>query len=222
MTRITLSPGILILLLSGSGLICYPGAIAMVSAAPDLSEAPMPYLRPASDCPEDLPLVTAGLLRDLPSYANRILARHWNLDNLDDGFSTVIIAGQPDLTPLEPIAFSVPLPQAIADDTVHQVFFTTWERQYTATDYVDLENYHWLFLSQAEDGWRMTLLFSRLATAAGGRPPTPPRESSQGIVGQAVRLWLRDCRAGAVDPIVPIPPAVPIPDPANPDSSMIR
>ena len=36
------------------------------------------------------------------------------------------------------------------------------------------------------------------------RPPTPPRETSEGIIGQAVRLWLRDCRAGAIYPVEPV------------------
>jgi len=69
---------------------------------------------------------------------------------------------------------------------------------------VSLQQFHWLFLVQTEDGWRSVLIYSSL----GGDPARPladqrlmpPQESSQGIVGQAVRLWLRDCRAGAVFP----------------------
>lgn len=166
------------------------------------TEGENPFLRPEAACPSDLALVTEGLMRDLPGYANRVARRSLGVREEDSGLGTILFAGQADLAPLDisPLTFSDA--GGISEDTVRQVFFTTLERQYSDTDFVNLEHYHWLFLTEAEDGWRMVLLFSRLTVDEPSiRPPTPARESSDGIIGQAVRLWLRDCRAGAVYPI---------------------
>lgn len=164
-------------------------------------EEDRPFLRPEMTCPSDLAVLTEGLLRDLPSYANRVARRSLGVRE-GNGFGTVLLAGRAELEPLEisPLTFSNA--GDISENAVRQVFFTTLERQYSDTDFVNLEHYHWLFLTEAEDGWRMVLLFSRLTVDETSiRPPTPSRESSDGIIGQAVRLWLRDCRAGTVDPI---------------------
>lgn len=173
-------------------------AIADDSAPP--SESTTPFLRPQTTCPDDVTVLIQGLLRDLPGYANRVARRTLGTTPDDTGFGTVIIAGRAELEPLplEELAFANP-----PDDATQQVFFTTLERRYTDTAAVSLEQYHWLFLVPAPDGWRLTLMFSRTTPDDNGvRPPTPPQESSDGIVGQAVQLWLRDCRAGAVYPIV--------------------
>ncbi|NEQ43319.1 MAG: hypothetical protein F6K00_07065 [Leptolyngbya sp. SIOISBB] len=150
-------------------------------------------------CPDDLESLTAGLLRDLPSYANRVARRTLGATPDDTDFGTVLLAGRAEFEPLplETLAF-----EPVGNDAAQQVFFTTLERQYQDTEVIMLELYHWLFLVPTTDGWRLTLMFSRLAGAEQvTRPPTPPQESSDGITGQAVRLWLRDCRAGAVFPI---------------------
>lgn len=176
-----------------------PVAIAQAPNDPSPSEAP--FLRPPMECPADLSTVVAGLLRDLPSYANRVARRSVDRNADGSGFGTMLVAGRAELEPLalDPLTFgTAPIP----DDEVRQVFFTTLERQYTTTDVVLLEHYYWLFMTPSETGWRMMFIFSRLAPAESQRrPPTPPAEVSDGIVGQAVRLWLRDCRAGAVYPI---------------------
>ena len=160
-----------------------------------------PFLRPPMACPEDMETLVTGLLRDLPSYTNRVAARSLPSDADLNGYGTMLLAGRAELEPLEisPQSFSdTPLTSA---ETVQQVFFTTLERQYTATAVVNLEQYHWLFLTPVENGWRLVLIFSRVAPATTDRPPSPPQESSEGFVGQAVKLWLRDCRAGALYPI---------------------
>lgn len=114
----------------------------------------------------------------------------------------MLIAGRAEFAPLDIDALTFGDESTITAADVQQVFFTTLERQYTATDFINLEQYHWLFLAPDEDGWQLVLLFSRTAPAAATvRPPSPPRENSDGIIGQAVRLWLRDCRAGAIKPI---------------------
>ena len=168
----------------------------------DEAEDTAPFLRPPMACPEDMETLVAGLLRDLPSYTNRVAARSLPSDTDLTGYGTMLLAGRAELEPLEisPQSFSdTPL---ISPETVQQVFFTTLERQYTAAEVVNLEQYHWLFLTPVENGWRLVLMFSRVAPAtAANRPPSPPQESSEGFVGQAIQLWLRDCRAGALYPI---------------------
>lgn len=175
------------------------------------------YLRPSAACPAEYETLVTTLLRDLPQYANLVAARSFRPSIVDPAtdatrpaipptpspMGTMLIASQPDFEPIDLAdrAFGTGLD---AESDLRQVFFTTLERQYLSHQVVSLQQFHWLFLVQAEDGWRSVLLYSSL----GGNPTrdladqrlTPPQESSHGIVGQAVRLWLRDCRGGAVFP----------------------
>jgi len=192
----------------GLGALCWGLVGSAIAQTPESLAAPAEaadsYLRPQTPCPRDLEILTAGLLRDLPSYANRVAYRSLGTDEDLAGFGTMLLAGRAEFEPLaiEPLQL-MPSSDRPAD-SIRQVFFTTLERHYLEDDFTHLQQYHWLFLAEASDGWRLTLMFSRLAPdEATLRPPTPPRESSQGIVGQAVRLWLRDCRAGAVYPVEP-------------------
>jgi hypothetical protein len=178
-----------------------PGSLA--NAAQPADPEPIPdFLRPVNLCPQDYEVVVAGLLRDLPSYANLVASR--SLGRPAEGAgptSTVLMASAPDF---EPIDLSEQAFGAGLDRTseIRQVFFTTLERQFLDDQVVSLQQFHWLFLVRGEDGWRVALIYSSLgAFPVGERPPTPPQESSHGIIGQAVRLWLRDCRAGAVFPV---------------------
>ncbi|MEM6838180.1 MAG: hypothetical protein AAF609_15155, partial [Cyanobacteria bacterium P01_C01_bin.120] len=162
-----------------------------------------PNLRPAMVCPEALDVLTAGLLRDVPSYANRVARRALGTTPEDTGFGTVILAGQAELEPLPVETLST---ATVPAEATEQVFFTTLERRYLDNRAITLEQYHWLFLVRDAGAWRLTLMFSRTAADdSATRPPTPPQESSNSIIGQAIRLWLRDCRAGALYPIEPIP-----------------
>ncbi|MEM6714207.1 MAG: hypothetical protein AAF827_18045 [Cyanobacteria bacterium P01_D01_bin.6] len=184
--------------LSWGGLSAAIGAITFIPQVA-ASESATPFLRPPMVCPEDVETLTSGLLRDLPSYANRVARRTLGTTPDDTNFGTVLLAGRAEFEPLlvESLAF-----EPVANDATHQVFLTTLERRYLDAEVIKLELYHWLFLVQATDGWRLTLMFSRLAEVEqANRPPTPPQESSDGITGQAVRLWLRDCRAGTLFPI---------------------
>ncbi|GAB4196628.1 MAG: hypothetical protein Fur006_44290 [Coleofasciculaceae cyanobacterium] len=112
--------------------------------------------------------------------------------------SYVITAGRPEFEPLTLGPGQYTPPTATVDlEPPKQVFFTTLERQYRGGKASSMQLYHWLFLSQTTEGWRVSMMFSRFGSSSGG-PPTPPQESSKGVVGQAVKLWLRDCRAGAI------------------------
>jgi len=150
-------------------------------------------------CPADLETLTNLLLRDLPSYANRVSSRSRTISDPTGTF--VILAGKPEFEPLT-LGPGVYAPAAPVEDKVvpKQIFFTTLERQYLTSRSDLLQNYHWLFLVQSNSGWRLVILYSQLGTYPTGNPPTAPRESSTGIIGQAVQLWLRDCRAGVIKP----------------------
>lgn len=146
-------------------------------------------------CPADLETLTALLLQDLPSYANRVTQRSRRLERSVNLFSYVIVAGKPEFEPLNlsQLQYTPVLP-----DTSEQIFFTTLERRYSNNQAIETQNYHWLFLTQTSSGWRLVLLFSQFGSVNPEQPPTPPQETSDGVIGQAVRLWLRDCRAGAI------------------------
>ncbi|WP_224411503.1 hypothetical protein [Oscillatoria salina] len=152
-----------------------------------------------STCPTDVKILTEQMLKDLPSYANRVIQRARRLDRDVDIFSYVIIAGRAEFEPLTlgPGEYN-PAPNAIALEPPQQIFFTTLERQYTDEKAIETQHYHWLFLVQTDSGWRVVTIFSRLGSPSAERPPLPPRETSKGVIGQAVKLWLRDCRAGTL------------------------
>ena len=150
----------------------------------------------ASTCPADLKALTALLVQDLPSYANRVIQRAAILPESAEIDTYIIVAGQPEF---EPLGLG---PGQYSDSTTdpeppEQVFFTTLERQYLDNRVFITQNYHWLFLTQTDDGWRMALLYTRLGSPS-NTPPRPPLETSDSIIGQAVRLWLRDCQAGTL------------------------
>lgn len=186
-----------------AGLFSRPAAAAHPSALDQ--KTPSTHLRPSQPCPADVQILVRQLLRDLPGYANRVASRNLDLSRRPlDPITTVLVVSPPDFTPLDLAELAAPGPGPTHDAALEQVFFTTLERQYRQNRVVSLQHHHWLFLAQTPEGWRMALLYSSLGTlpenSATGRPPTPPQESGDGIVGQAVRLWLRDCRAGAVFP----------------------
>lgn len=146
-----------------------------------------------SSCQElDIETLTDRLLENLPGYANRVTLRDRHLN------SYVIIAGRPEFAPLT-LGPGVYQPAPASDpEPPQQVFITTLERQYTAGKAVELQQFHWLFLTRTSSGWRLATMFSRTGTYPKEQPPTPPRESSNGVIGQAIHEWLRDCRAGTV------------------------
>lgn len=175
-----------------------------LETSPPLEPAEPIYLRPQNACPADLEPLLAGLLRDLPSYANRVARRSLGVNAGVAGYGTLLLAGRAEFEPLD-IRDRQFGSSSREPDAVRQVFFTTLERQYTATEQIHLQQFHWLFITLGSDGWYPVAMFSRLgvdpARETALRPPTPPQESSDSVVGQAVRLWLRDCRAGAVYPV---------------------
>ncbi|MDJ0795629.1 MAG: hypothetical protein QNJ51_02140 [Calothrix sp. MO_167.B12] len=148
---------------------------------------------------QGLAVLTTNLLRDLPNYANRASQRSRRLARKTDIFSYVIFAGRPEFTPL-PLNLSSYTPESDAtiSPDVDQVFFTTLKRQYIAGKMLESQEFHWLLLTKTESGWRKVMMFSQTGSSQFDKMPTPPRESSNGYIGQAIDTWLRDCRAGSV------------------------
>jgi len=158
-------------------------------------------LEPSPDqtCSVEVETLTSLLLKDLPSYANRVIQRARRSDSTVDNFSYVIVAGKPEFEPLPLKSFqSTTVPNATDSEALQQIFLTTLERKYFKDKAVELQNYHWLFLTKSSDGWRLVMIFSRIGSVSEGKLPTPPRESTNGVIGQAVKTWLRDCRAGTI------------------------
>ncbi len=176
------------------------GAIACFSlfslVSPVWGEPPKKVLiRPPAQCPTDLVTLMPLLLRDLPSYANRVSQRAYTDFRTADIPGYVIVADRPEYAPLSLNSESVlPAPE----DQPSQVFFTTLERQYVSGKPVSLQHYHRLFLVETQNGWQLSLMFSTLGHYPADQPPTPPQDTSQGVIAQAIRLWLRDCRAGSI------------------------
>ncbi|MEM8502608.1 MAG: hypothetical protein AAF716_05585 [Cyanobacteria bacterium P01_D01_bin.1] len=171
-------------------------------------------IRQAIQCPTEIEPLAELLIRDIPGYTNRVLQRAvavlpWTdadvLRSLESDEivrqpyrpSRVLFAGKLNLEPLDlnEYAFSSS-PQTGADVT--QIFFTTLSRQYDGPQVSESQEYHWVFLTQTADGWRLAFMFSAVDSLPIIQVQTPPRESSEGSVGQAIQLWLRDCRAGAI------------------------
>ena len=172
------------------------GVQAIASPLPPTTNTPQSLSR---SCPTDVETLMAMLLRDLPSYANRVNQRSRRIARTTDKTSVyVIVAGHPEFAPLTLGPGEYISDPARVVEAPQQVFITTLERQYTNSKPFEFQNYHWLFLTYTDSGWQLAMMYSRLGSYPATTPPTPPRESSNGIIGQAVRIWLKDCRAGVI------------------------
>lgn len=181
------------------------------SAADDVEVVPIEPLstpiRPRTACPDDVETLTALLIRDLPNYTNRVLQRTVAAlpGNQTDGReayrpSYVLVAGRAEFEPIDLDDYTFTTDSA-AGGPISQVFFTTLSRQYAGLRDRQVQEYHWLFLTQAEDGWRLAFMFSSIDDDRTIGAALPPRENSEGSVGKAVQIWLKDCRAGAIYPL---------------------
>lgn len=197
--------GILLLALLGwLGMNCDRASVQALSqpqVTPLTGQTIPAQVRRRYTCPTEVKDLTTLLLRDLPGYANRVSLRALRRFPVAGQMSYVLTAGRPEFEPL-PLG-----PGQLATDAqvsqpanLRQVFITTLERQSTAGKEFQLQQYHWLFLVQTEEGWRLATMYSRTGPYPATSPPTPPRESSDGVIGRAVQNWLSDCRAGAIRP----------------------
>lgn len=193
--------GAILVAVVGSSVLAPQAATLPLSSASSTADLPLTQaspsapIRPKAQCPTQLEAFVPLMLRDLPSYANRVSQRAYTKYRTRERPGYVLLAGRPEYHPL-------PLPTGeyttATENDVPQVFFTTLERQYFSGEAFELQHYHWLFLAQTESGWRFVLMLSTIGGYPTDGPPTPPQDSSQGVIAQAIRLWLRDCQAGSV------------------------
>jgi hypothetical protein len=153
--------------------------------------------QPASElCPQNVEALTTWMLQDLPSYANRVIQRSRRVGKTQKPTLSIFIAGKPEFQPLT-LGPGVYSPRNSTEtEEPQQVFFTSWERSYEEGRIIEFQNYHWAFLTNSDSGWRLSALYSSLGSYPASKPPTPIRDSSEGVIGQGIRLWLRDCAAG--------------------------
>lgn len=166
--------------------------------APESEEPKDPqtgFIRTQASCPQDFTVLSRLLIRDIPGYTNRILQS--SVADIPTAYrpAYVITASLPERMPLD-IRDRVYTTSSGSNEDLYQLFFTTLERQYSGLDDTSIEHFHWLFLVPDEQGWQMVFMFS--AIEAADTAQIPPRDSSQGSVGQAVQRWLTDCKAEAI------------------------
>ncbi len=149
----------------------------------------------AMTCPTEFEPLVTKMLPDLPSYANRIIGRS-RLDE-NDLPTYFVVAGRPEFEPL-PLGTTRSIlgeeGDSGEDSQVRQAFITTLERTYLGDRTVEVQGYHWVFLTPTDEGWKLVLVFSSIGSYPADEPPTPPADTSQGIIAQAIRQWLRNCR----------------------------
>ncbi len=141
---------------------------------------------PADSCPANLQELVAGLVNDLPSYANRAYIRA----GLPQTY--MVLAARPEFEPL-PLGS-----QQSPDLNLKQVFITTLGRSWSNNKATVLQQYHQLFLTQSSSGWRLAMMYSMTGSYPTSGPPTSPMETSEGSLGEAIRSWLEDCRTGSL------------------------
>ncbi|PZD71953.1 hypothetical protein C1752_04313 [Acaryochloris thomasi RCC1774] len=137
-------------------------------------------------CAPDFQGLVQQMLPALPSITNRIYTR----SNLERQYMIIASAPNFEALPLQ----SRSEPQDPAESEPQQVFFTTRTRRYRNQKVEELQEYHWLFLTRSDTGWRFSMLYSIAGQYPQTNPPSPPRNSSEGAVAAAIRDWLRDCR----------------------------
>ncbi len=142
-------------------------------------------------CSTEIQPLIKQLLQDLPSYANRIMQRS-RLPGINQTPGSVLLAGNPEFEPL-PLTTTQTSPTTDHSPEPRQVFITTLEREYVSGKAIEIQQFHWLFLTETPHGWQLVIMFSRTGSYPNRTPPSPPRESSNSAIGQAIRAWLLDC-----------------------------
>jgi hypothetical protein len=113
----------------------------------------------------------------------------------DRVYSSIATASVPELQPLP--VFSREYPAKFPQSAATQVFISTLETQYTGNRSAQIQQFHWLFLAQTRQGWRLANIYTRTGGfPLANNPISPPIESSRTIVGEAIRIWLNDCYLG--------------------------
>lgn len=151
-------------------------------------------------CSNNLEDLANLLVKDIPDYGNRIIQRSRIHSHPLEFFPIYIItASKPDLEslPLSQTQYKSLIKSSL-NNSVNQVFFTTLERQYSINNrIIETQNFHWLILTQTPKEWKIVMVLSKLGYPDNSSNQnfisSPPINTTNGIIGQAVTLWLRDC-----------------------------
>jgi hypothetical protein len=166
----------------------YPAFSKNITPKPVKSEV-------SNSCSErSLETLTTQLMLDLPGYANRASQRARRLSRSLDIYTYILVAGKPEFQPL-PLKPGIDPAKKYESEGVEQVFFTTWGRKYIGKKVVQLQEFHWLFLTKTKIGWQVVMMFTQTGAYPVKQPVAPPRNSSNGAISQGVKLWLRDCNS---------------------------
>ncbi|MGB3508856.1 MAG: hypothetical protein WBA93_06375 [Microcoleaceae cyanobacterium] len=133
---------------------------------------------------DDLEILVADLMLDLPGYVNREIQRD-RQPNQDYLKRNIVIAGRPEFEPL-PIDYT-----PFLQEDINQIFLTTLERQYRDSQVIQVERFHWLFLRQNQTKWELVNMFSIEENL-----PLQPEDSSSGVFARGIRTWLQKCYFG--------------------------
>ncbi|MBE9221367.1 hypothetical protein IQ215_01530 [Cyanobacterium stanieri LEGE 03274] len=146
-----------------------------------------------NQCNQEITELADKLVNDISDYGNRVIQKsRRGAANSPIMPIYIITAGQWEMEKL-------PLSQrsygANNSSHIEQIFFTTRERQYLSdTRLEETNNYHWLLLTPTNRGWDMVMLLTRFGEVGDNGLVSPVVDTTSGVVGEAVRLWLRDCR----------------------------
>jgi len=173
--------------------IVQPANAAKQSSTPTSKPAKITApIRPHAICPTELEPLTAALLKDLPQYINRLSHQRSGTQARRYAIATT----PANLNPL-PVVTSYPDPK---QGGLYQTFFTLLDRQYLTQRKLDYQSYYWLFLAHTpKAGWQLAILYTRDGSyPANNQISTDLRDATQEVTGLAIRRWLRDCQAGAI------------------------
>lgn len=151
-------------------------------------------------CPDNLEDLANLLVTDIPDYANRIIQRNRTYSHALEFFPIFIItAGKADLDPLllNQTQYKSSL-RSQTDSNTHQIFFTTLEKQYSTNNrIIETQNFHWLILTKTPQDWKLVMALTKFGYPDNSPHQnfisSPPIDTTEGTIGQAIKLWLRDC-----------------------------
>ena len=153
-------------------------------------------------CPTNLGELADLLTADISDYGNRVIQKSSIFSHKLDFLPTYIVtASKAELEPLSIDSLQESsLQNTNGNDNIQQIFFTSLERQYSnSKTIVEAENYHWLILTYNNQQWQLVQSFTRFGYPRGDKTVVSPiRDSTNGVIGQAVKIWLKDCYAGSL------------------------
>ncbi len=147
-------------------------------------------------CNQDWESLVNSLTKNIADYGNRIIQSARIYPNLENFLPTYIVtASIPDTQSLPLNNFANEDFNTLENQNIKQLFFTTLERQYSSDNrIIEAQNFHWLIFTFTPQGWQLVKAMTRFGypQSPGNFSVSPPRDTTNGIIGQAVNLWLRD------------------------------